>query len=351
MTLTTQRTEGEGGQPDRSRPTGRDAQHAVVHARLFRPNQRPTEVDGADWTELCRDTGNLLWVDLQAPSQEEFARIIGTFNIDPHAMELVRGVNRRPIVRAYDDHYLVTVLSFQVDEAQRSPRIRVVEVDLLVGRNFLVSLHKRPLPFAEELVERTASNPHRSRLDSAPLLYVFLDTLVAAYVRQLDQVERRVERLQLELLREPGRRALDEAILLTRHVQTLRRLVSPHCEAFATLLTVDSPWLLPGTMETNLRDLLSQLRSLLERLDHTRDMVTGGYTLYISNVSFRTNEQLKVLTVLSAILLPTTLITGLFGTNFKLAEYDAWQPFYVMLVGMGVIAWGMLLFFRWRRWL
>jgi magnesium transporter len=155
----------------------------------------------------------------------------------------------------------------------------------------------------------------------------------------------------LELLREPGRRALDDAILLTRHVQTLRRLVSPHCEALATLLAADVAWLQPAAMETNFRDLLAQLRGLVDHLDHTRDMVTGGYTLYISNVSFRTNEQLKVLAVLSAILLPTTLITGLFGTNFKLAEYDAWQPFYVMLVGMGAIAWGMLVFFRWRRWL
>jgi magnesium transporter len=324
---------------------------AEVHIRLFRPDQRPTEVDNADWADLCHDESNLLWIDLQAPSSEEFEQVIRACEIDPRAVEIARSVNRRPLVRVYDDHFLVTVLSLQVDEGQHSPRIRVVEVDLLVGRNFLVSLHKRPLPFADELSQRTATNPHRGRLDSTSLLYVFLDTLVTAYVRQLDEVERRVERLQLDLLREPGRRALDEAILMTRHVQTLRRLVSPHTEAFATLVSVDSPLPVAAAMETNFRDLVGQLRSLVERLDHTRDMVTGGYTLYISNVSFRTNEQLKVLTVLSAILLPTTLITGLFGTNFKLAEYDSWQPFYVMLVGMGVIAWAMLVFFRWRRWL
>jgi magnesium transporter len=324
---------------------------AGFSARVFRLGERPRVLDAEDWSAWRPEDGGLLWVDLQSPSDDDFSHVMRAFNIDPRAAATARTVKRRPLVRAFDNHHLVTLLSFQVDEAQHSPRIRVVEVDLLIGRNFILSLHKRPLPFAVELEERMASNALRGRSDTTPLLYLFLETLVAAYVRQLDLVERRVERLQLELLREPGRRALDDAIVLTRHVQTLRRLVSPHCEVVATLLAVEEAWLLPSAMETNFRDLLTQLRSLVDHLDHTRDMVTGGYTLYISNVSFRTNEQLKVLTVLSAILLPTTLITGLFGTNFKLAEYDSWQPFYVMLVGMGVIAWAMLLFFRWRRWL
>jgi magnesium transporter len=348
--FTTPRTPTSGKRSDQAPSNGRPARPAIVCARLFRADQRPIDVADEDWAKLSGEPDSLIWIDIEAPGDEEVARVGRAFNIDAQALELAGRVKRRPVVRAYDDHYLITALSFQVDETQRSPRIRVIEVDLLVGPNFLVSLHKRALPFADDLAARTATNAHRARLDSAPLLYHFLDALIGAYAQQLDQVERRVERLQLELLREPGRRALDEAILMTRHVQTLRRLIAPHSEAFAMLVMVDSPIQIE-TMETHFRDLLVVLRSLVERLDHTRDQVTGGYTLYISNVSFRTNEQLKVLTVLSAILLPTTLITGLFGTNFKLAEYDSWQPFYVMLIGMGAIAWGMLVFFRWRRWL
>ena len=348
--FTTPRTQTRGKRLEQAPSNARPARPAIVRARLFRADQRPIDVADGDWAGLSGEPDNLIWIDIEAPGDEEVTRVGRAFNIDAQALELAGRVKRRPVVRAYDDHYLITALSFQVDETQRSPRIRVIEVDLLVGSNFLVSLHKRALPFADDLAARTATNSHRTRFDSAPLLYHFLDALIGAYAQQLDQVERRVERLQLELLREPGRRALDEAILMTRHVQTLRRLIAPHCEAFAMLVMVDSPIHIE-TMETHFRDLLVVLRSLVERLDHTRDQVTGGYTLYISNVSFRTNEQLKVLTVLSAILLPTTLITGLFGTNFKLAEYDSWQPFYVMLIGMGAIAWGMLVFFRWRRWL
>jgi magnesium transporter len=68
-------------------------------------------------------------------------------------------------------------------------------------------------------------------------------------------------------------------------------------------------------------------------------------------MSYQTNQQLKVLTFLSAVLMPMTLVVGLFGTNFKLAEYDAPEPFYLMLAGMGALAVGMLLYFHYRRWL
>jgi magnesium transporter len=81
------------------------------------------------------------------------------------------------------------------------------------------------------------------------------------------------------------------------------------------------------------------------------DVATSAYDLYLSNMSYQTNQQLKVLTFLSAVLMPMTLIVGLFGTNFTLVEYDAPEPFYVMLVGMGSLAAGMLLYFRYRHWL
>ncbi|MGH2352612.1 MAG: CorA family divalent cation transporter, partial [Chloroflexota bacterium] len=81
------------------------------------------------------------------------------------------------------------------------------------------------------------------------------------------------------------------------------------------------------------------------------DVVTGFYGLHLTNVSYRTNQELRVLTYLSAILLPMTVITGIFGTNFALTEYGRWEPFYVMLAGMGLVTAGLLVFFHWRRWL
>ena len=302
---------------------------------------------------MCAEGTNLLWVDAAAPSSEELDRICSTFGLSEHAAAILRHTNRRPVVRVYRDHFIVTVLSVDVEEEDTSPRIKVIELDMLVGRGYLVSLHRRPrpLPFMDELEQRAANNPHLGGLPSTYLLYVLLDTVVGGYAREFDEVEDNVERLEEQLLREPGRGGLDKATLLKRHVLNLRRLIAPHREAFGVLAAADIPLIREENVEVYFRDLLDHVEDVIDRLDHARDVLTGAFNLYISNISHRSNQELRVLTFLSAVLLPMTVITGLFGTNFALAEYASWQLFYVMLAGMGLLAAGMLGFMRWRRWL
>jgi magnesium transporter len=265
----------------------------------------------------------------------------------------VRRTNRRPLVRVFREHFLVAAFSVEVCEEQAGPRISLVEVDVVVGRKFLISVHKprRPLPFSQELDSRTATNPYLSGLPSTYLLYILLDTIVGHYAREFDAVEDRVERLEEQLLREPGRAGLDAATLMKRHVINLRRLIAPHRQAFGILAAADVPFIEQEDAQEYYHDLLDNLDDFIERIDHARDVLTGAYNLYISNISHRTNQELRVLTFLSAVLLPMTVVTGLFGTNFALAEYNAWQPFYVMLAGMGLLAAGMLAFMHWQRWL
>lgn len=320
----------------------------MIRARVFRAGRPPASAELADWRSLCQDDANLLWVDLEAPTDQELARAVEVLSIDPRAAELARRTNRRPLARSYPGHLLVTVLSLDVHETGASPRIRVAELDLFVGRNFLLSLQRRPLPCWKELEERTSASPALGGFDSAYLLFVVLDTLVGHFARELDEVEDEVERLEERLLREPGRGALDRVVLLKRHVATLRRLVSPHREALGALVAADT-LVAEQHVELYFRDLLAHLGALIEQLDHIRDMLTGAYNLYLSNISYRTNREVKVLTYLSAVLLPMSVLAGLFGTNFRLAEYETWQGFYVMLAGMGLLATGMLLFFRFRR--
>jgi len=325
----------------------------VIRSRLLRAGQPAEDVDCATWQQVCADRANLLWIDAATPSADELSHLFAAFGVTEHAAAILRHTNRRPIVRVYHDHFLVTALGLDVREDEPSPSIKVIELDLLVGRNFLISIHKRPrpLPFGDELEQRVASNPHLGRLPATYLLYVLLDTVVGGYSREFDEVEDNVERLEEQLLREPGRSALDRATLLKRHVLNLRRLVAPHREAFGILAAADIPLIREENVQVYFRDLLEHVEDVVDRLDHARDVLTGAFNLYISNISHRSNQELRVLTLLSAVLLPMTVITGLFGTNFALTEYASWQLFYVMLAGMGLLAAAMLGFMRWRHWL
>jgi magnesium transporter len=209
-----------------------------------------------------------------------------------------------------------------------------------------------PLPFAEELEERLASNPHIGAFDAAYALYLLLDSMLDDYSQKFDHVEARAELLENHLIGRPGWGILADVARTKRYIQKLRRVLGPHRELFTTLTAPDSPVnFLPNVDVQVFRDLIGRLDGLLLRLDHVRDVATSAYDLYLSNMGYQTNQQLKVLTFMSAVLMPMTLVVGLFGTNFKLAAYDAPGPFYVMLAGMGALAVGMLAYFHHRRWL
>lgn len=326
----------------------------MIRAQRFRAAQAPVPADVAEWSALSRDDESLLWVDAVAPTEpelEQITRLLQLADVAPRAVEVARHTAHQPAVRPYEGHYVVTALSIDVDEGPEEPRLHVVEVDAFVGPNVLVSLHEEPLPFAEALQDRLAANRQLGRHGSSYLLYILLDTLVGQYEREFQEVEAEVEDLEERLLREPGRRALSRAIVMKRHVNDLRHLLSLHRQAFGFLVAADSPVPESQAVEAHLRDLLLRLSGLVERLDRLRDVVTGSYNLYLTNISYRTSQQLRVLTFLSAVLLPMTVLTGIFGTNFALSEYERWEPFYLMLAGWAVITVAMLAFFRWRHWL
>jgi magnesium transporter len=320
----------------------------MIRARLLRSDHPPVEAEAADWSTLFADDANILWIDLDASNEEEFAQVTRRLDIDARAAKAARSASRRPGVLTYEQHYLVTAHWGEMDE-EHGPVVVSTELDMLVGKNYLISLHERPLPFSAEVEDRIAAYGSHGRFDASFLLYVLLHSWVVHHERVVEGIEEQVAQLEEDLLGDPGRGGLNRAVELQRQIRSLRHLVLPHRETFSVLVTPDSP-ISPQNVEPYFRASLTNLNRLIDRLDHLRDIASGSYNLYISNVSYRTNQQLRVLTFLSAVLLPMTVITGLFGTNFTLSEYRAWEPFYAMLAGMGLIAAGMLAFFHWRRW-
>lgn len=322
----------------------------MLTARVFREGFPPTDAAEADWAKVCTDDTNTLWIDLENPSEEEWSRVAEAVCLDPRAVAMAREPNRQAAVRFFGDQILVTSLAVDVDETTERPRSYVEELDALTTRNCLVTYHERPLPFAAELTARTATNPRLGRFDATYLLYAVLDTQVGHFTQQVEEIEDRVRRLEDRLLRDPSGRSIVEALVIRRHLQRVRRLIAPHREALGALVAADSP-IEEEHVENYFRDLLGRLATTIQRLDQIGDAVTGAYTIYVSSLTNRTNQQLRVLTYLSAVLLPVTAITGIFGTNFTMKEYELWEPFYVMLAGIGAIVAGMLAFFRHRRWL
>jgi Mg2+ and Co2+ transporter CorA len=178
------------------------------------------------------------------------------FRFDRRAMVTVKQANRRPIVRVYRDHFVVTVQAVDVED-DSTARVHVIEIDVIVGRNVIVSLHPGPLPFAEELSERTSSNPHIGTFDAVYALYLLLDSMLDDCSQKFDRVEARAERLENRLSGTSSRRILTDIAQTKRYIQKLRRVLGPHREAFTTLTAPDSPiHFLPDVDVQVFRDLV-----------------------------------------------------------------------------------------------
>jgi Mg2+ and Co2+ transporter CorA len=213
----------------------------MLRARLFREEHEPQEVSEADWEKLPKDPANLLWVDLESPTDDDLKRVAQIIELDPRAAAILRDPQKRPLVRVYKDHFVVTAVTAALLQDSPLQRIERIEVDLLVARKLLVSVHKEPLPFADELSERTATNPKLGAFDASSLLYVVIDTLLDHFSQLLDTVEEQAERLEDRLLMDTASSRLRDVGLLKRRVRLLRRVLSPHQESLTTLISPDSP--------------------------------------------------------------------------------------------------------------
>jgi magnesium transporter len=147
------------------------------------------DTDPADWPALRGDDANLLWVDLEDAATPEMEHVSRLLDIDQRTVEAARLAAPRPAARPIGDQYIVTLLALKPEWHGPDKVTTASELDVLLGRNYLVSFHQQPLPFAAALHERVTMNRHVGSFDASYLLYLLLDVLVLSYAQQFAVVE------------------------------------------------------------------------------------------------------------------------------------------------------------------
>jgi len=224
------------------------------------------------------------------------------------------------------------------------------ELDLVAGDNVVVSVRDGPIEAVDRFPDEVRGNTSLGKLDAGTFLAALVDTVVATWFARIDEVEREIDRLDEIALR--GRDSevfLVEVLRLRRRIAFVRRAIAPHREAFAPLARLDfdiderlgKPW--PG--------LVDRLERVIDAIENARELLVGSVDIYLGSAAQRSNDVMKALTVLSAILLPGVVLAGIMGMNFKLPFFDEPNNFFIVLGGMGVFAIGLLVFARSRRWI
>ena len=304
---------------------------------------------------LRSSPGTLLWVDLAdetITSAEHVLRDVFAFH--PLAVDDALRESHVPKVDDWSD-YLYVTLHCVTHAADSWEALDTFEVDVFIGRGYLVSYQSRPVEAVQRVWNMALRDERHLTQGADHLLYLLADELVSDYFPVLEDIDEEMERLEDDLLADPQQEEIERILRLKRALAHLRRVIAPFRETMSRLARNGYPALDPAS-GVFFRDVYDHLVRLYDITESLRDLLTGTLDIYLSVVNNRMNQVMKVLTVVSTILLPLTFITGFFGMNFfqPVADLHQWTGKAALAFTLALIVGtptGMYLWMRRRAWM
>ena len=304
------------------------------------------EIAPAEAARLAITGPGAVWLDLEAEDEAAARALLEPLGSHPVALDDVVAHINRPKVDDYGAYLYVAVHSARW-EADGRPTLR--ELDLLVGERFLITYHEAPTRSVSAAHAVLARRPELLARGPSHLLHFLLDVLVDHYIPITERLASEIDGLE-ERMFGRSEEAMNEGILqLKRGLSALRRIVGPQRDTVLAL-TRDEFRAVPADMRPYLRDVYDRLARVSDLLDSLRDEAATMLELHVAIVSNRLNQVIKVLTVISTIMLPLTVITGYYGMNFRLPEFAwRWGWLYALAL-LGATAAGTWWYLKRRRW-
>jgi magnesium transporter len=291
------------------------------------------------------------WINVDGVHDESLLAEFGqAFNLHPLLLEDILNTDQRPKAEFMESLIYVIMKMFDFD--QECQRLLPEQVSLVIGPHFLLTfLEERGNEF-DPVRERLRGNSSRLRHGGASYLaYSLIDTVVDHYFLPLEKLGETLEAMEESLIQEPPPNILKEVHHIKREMIFLRKYIWPVREVVSALQHADTEILTPQT-QVYLRDVYEHTIQVIDTLETYRDLLAGTQDLYLSVLSNRMNEIMKVLTVMSSVFIPLTFIVGVYGMNFKyMPELDSRWGYPGVWLVMLLIVWGMFRFFKRRGWL
>jgi magnesium transporter len=296
--------------------------------------------------------GKVTWTNIEKPRPEDVEVLRRNYNFHPLDLEDCLSRIERPKIDEYED-YLFIVMHFPVyDPDQRISKPS--EVDFFIGAGYLVTVHDGILNPIYQLFddcqryERTRAK-HMGR-GASRLLYSVMDALVDYCFPILDKVDSNIHAIEEEVFTADMRRVVQDISIVRRDIIALRRIIRPQIAIVANLEQKDRPFIRED-LDVYFGDIVDHLNKAWDILEDHREVVEGLSETSDSVISYRINEVMRILTVISVVLLPLTLLSGIYGMNIALPL--AKHPLsFIFIIGLMIFTGGsMLFYFRHRGWL
>lgn len=301
------------------------------------------------------DTESVSWVDLQGLGSEDVLRQLGeVFALHPLVLEDIVNVPQRPKIEQYDDQLLI--VTRMVSPREDSLGFYTEQVSFILGKHYLLTVQEEPeidtfRPIRDRI--RTGGGSIRKQ-GSDYLAYALIDTIVDGFFPVLEDYGERIEALEDEVLLRPTRSTVERIYAIKRELLALRRAIWPQREAINAIIR-DSNDLVSPEVRVYLRDCYDHATQVMDMVETYRELTASLMDVYLSSVSNKMNEVMKVLTVISTVFIPLTFVSGLYGMNFNtdaspfnMPELNWYFGYPACLAVMGTVSTS-LVFFFWKR--
>ena len=319
------------------------------------------DYDESDCTEMhpestceClkfKDTPTVTWINIDGVHDIEMIGQLGKlFDIHPLTLEDIVNTGQRPKFEEFENYICVVLKILYYDPD--SEKVRPEQLSLIISDTYVLSFQEQKGDVFDSIRERIKIGRGRIRkMGSDYLLYALIDSIVDNYFIILERFGERIEELEEVLLADPAPATLQEIHGLKRELLFMRRAVWPLREVIGGFQRLESA-LIRETTLMFLRDVYDHTIQVIDTVESFRDMVSGMLDIYLSSVSNKMNEVMKVLTIIATIFIPITFIAGIYGMNFRHMPELEWPFGYALVWGVIlVVVAAMAVFFKKKDWL
>ena len=314
-------------------------------------NFQEKDVNNVEEAFAFRNKSSVMWLNIDGVHQPETIEQVGkSFGLHPLVAEDIANTGQRPKMEDFDDYIFVVLRMLRFDEKENETKTE--QISIVLGRDFVVSFQEREGDVFDPIRERLRNNKGRIRkLGADYLAYALIDAIVDNYFMILEKLGETIEEIEDKLVTNPTSETLQTLYDLKREMVFLRKSVWPLREVINRLERSESPLINKSTY-VYLRDVYDHTIQVIDAVETFRDMLSGMLDIYLSSISNRMNEVMKVLTIIATIFIPLTFIAGIYGMNFRyMPELEQAWSYPAILILMVIITIVMLVYFRRKKWI
>lgn len=297
------------------------------------------------------DKSSVSWINISGVHEEEIINEMGKIlQIHPLVLADIANTTQRPKVEEHEQYIFLIIKMARFDKDLKEMIFE--QVSIILGENYLITLQEKEGDVFDGVRNRIRQSKGKIRTQGYDyLLYAIIDAVVDNYFSVLEQIGENIEELEEDLIEQADEKILHEIHRLKKELIFLRRSIWPMREVLNKLQNIENP-LINDSCSVYFRDVYDHTIQVMETVETFRDMSNGMLDLYMTTVSNKMNEVMKVLTIFAAIFIPLTFIAGVYGMNFDFMPELRWKFAYAAWWGFTLmVTTGMILFFKKKRWL